>query len=629
MDIRILPSNIANMIAAGEVVQRPSSVVKELMENSLDAGASKVTLIVEDAGRTTIQVIDDGCGMTPDQAVLCFQRHATSKIATAEDLEAIETFGFRGEALASIAAVAEVSMKTRTAEQEVGTMVSISDATANDPGKQDVNEVATPVGTNFRIRNLFYNTPARRKFLKSDATELKMIISEFNKLALSRTDVAFNMSSDGREIYHLLPAATLKFRIQDLFGKSVSDDLMPVEAETTIARIGGFVGRPDRARKSGANQYFFVNGRYFRSPYLHKAVMAAYENLLPDGTSPSYFIYLDVDPHSIDINVHPTKTEIKFEDDNVLFNILMASVRQSLGRVAVADELDFESDGLPQMRQIGESVGEYKGVAEPAISSGEFFNPFDNDGFPNQQWEGAQPSGGAYPSSGSFPSTGSSSAWYGAKPNLDKQDMSALFDRTQEELEAVRSAAARVQPLVCGKYIILPCASGIMLVDSVRAMQRILYERFLAALSCETPVSQATLFPVEVEIGAEQMPVIEENMELLRSLGFDFSQFSPTTITVGGLPEGLTDDRMSVSALVYEVICALNDEQASLAGAMYSALAEKLSKSAAQRAEIPTDSEKAQLLTDRLFACENSEFTSDGRHVVTVLRSADFEKLMK
>lgn len=648
MDIRILPSNIANMIAAGEVVQRPASVVKELMENSLDAGATKVSLVVEDAGRTLMQVIDNGCGMTPDQAVLCFERHATSKIATAEDLQAIETFGFRGEALASIAAVAEVNMKTRTEGQELGTMVTISDATANDPGKQDVTEVAAPVGTNFRIRNLFYNTPARRKFLKSDATELKMIISEFNKLALSRTDVAFNMTSDGREIYHLAPATTLKFRIQDLLGKSVADDLMPVQTETTICTVSGFVGRPDHARKSGANQYFFVNGRYFRSPYLHKAVMTAYDNLLPDGAQPSYFIYLEVDPHSMDINVHPTKTEIKFEDDNVLFNVLMAAVRQSLGRVAIADELDFDNDGLPQLRQIGESVGEYKGITEPPVAGEDFFNPFDGDGFPNQQqWEAHTPAAGSmqgsfsYPggASGSFSGQasqagssqgGSSASWYAQKPSLGSQDMSALFDAMSPTGEQGNPATpARPQPMVCGKYILLPTQSGVMLVDGVRAMQRILYERFLSALSCESPVSQATLFPVEVEIGAEQMPVIQENSELLHSLGFDFSQFSPTTITVNGLPEGLTDDRMSVSALVYEVICSLSDEQASLAGAMYSSLAEKLSKSAASRAEIPTDPAGARLLTDRLFACDNSEFTSDGRPTVTMLRSADFEKLMK
>ena len=329
MDIRILPSNIANMIAAGEVVQRPASVVKELMENAVDAGAGQVTVVIKDAGRTLIQVIDNGCGMSPDEAVLCFERHATSKLATAEDLMNIGTFGFRGEALASIAAVAEVTLKTRREEDEVGCEVLFADSR-----HQSTELVSATTGSNFSVRNLFYNVPARRKFLKSDNVEFKHIVSEFTRVALTRPDVGFSLSHNGKDIFVLKPAMSLKFRIQDILGASVVNEVVDISAETSVVRLWGFVGRPDLAKKSLSNQYFFVNGRYFRSPYLHKAVMKGYENLIPDGVTPSYFIYLEVDPHSVDVNIHPTKTEIKFEDDSVFFQTIYACIKETLGKNA-------------------------------------------------------------------------------------------------------------------------------------------------------------------------------------------------------------------------------------------------------------------------------------------------------
>ena len=643
MDIRILPSNIANMIAAGEVVQRPASVVKELMENSVDAGATKISVIIKDAGRTLVQVIDNGCGMDADQAVLCFERHATSKIATAEDLEAIETFGFRGEALASIAAVAEVVLKTRKAGSDVAVQVTITDATPNEPGKQDISQVSAPVGSNFAVRNIFYNTPARRKFLKSDAAELKAIIAEFTRIALSRMDIAFDLVSNDRNIFHLAPAASLSFRIKDLFGAQLSAELLPLEAETSVAGVHGFVSKPDSVRKTVNNQFFFVNGRYFRSPYLHKAVMKAYENVIAEGASPSYFIYLDVDPHVVDINVHPTKTEVKFEDDNVLFSVLMAAVRESIGRSSYRDSLDFDGGNNSQIHGISRSFDEFRaasGVAftEPSVGEDESFNPFDDDGFPNQKgWGGGAASG---------------------KDFAPKQDMSRLFDSMDQaravpfrkvDVDAVQQTGGQdavsgqaggqdTGPardssagtfLAMGRYVACAVPSGLMLVDAVRAMERVLYERFMAAFSREAAASQALMFPVEVTVGAENVPVLEANAALLRRAGFDIAPFGSGSVVVNALPCGLSEDRMSVSAMVYELLTSLLDEQASIAGAIYGPLAEKMAKAASRTVKLPSSADQGRSLLELLYSCDNPEYTSDGHKTVTILGAAEMEKLLK
>ncbi|MBO7396490.1 MAG: DNA mismatch repair endonuclease MutL, partial [Bacteroidales bacterium] len=340
MELRILPRNVADMIAAGEVVQRPASVVKELMENAVDAGASDIKVVVTDAGRTLIQVIDDGIGMSPDDALLCFERHATSKLASAEDLHHILSFGFRGEALSSIAAVAEVTLRTRRRGEELGVEVQIS-ASEN----LGTREVACPEGSNFSVRNLFYNIPARRKFLKSDNVELRHIVEEFQRVALTRPDLAFSLSHNGKDIHVLKPAKSLKFRIQDLLGAAAVGELSDFAADTTIATVRGFVGRPESARKTLGNQFFFVNGRYFRSPYLHKAVLKAYENLIPEGTAPSYFIYIEVDPSEVDVNIHPTKTEIKFEQEQMIFQTIMAAVKEATSRSSDAGSIEFDNPG--------------------------------------------------------------------------------------------------------------------------------------------------------------------------------------------------------------------------------------------------------------------------------------------
>ena len=360
MELKILPKNIADMIAAGEVVQRPASVVKELMENAVDAGATDVKVVVTDAGRTLIQVIDNGSGMTPDDAVLCFERHATSKLSSAEDLHHILTFGFRGEALASIAAVSEVTLRTRTADEESG--VEVSMAASENRGTR---EVSCPVGTNIAVRNLFYNIPARRKFLKSDNVELRHIVEEFQRVALTRPEVAFTLTHNGKDLHVVKPAKSLKFRIQDLLGPAVVGDIVDISAQTTIANLQGFVGSPESARKTLGNQFFFVNGRYFRSPYLHKAVMKAYENLIPEGTTPSYFIYLDVDPATIDVNIHPTKAEIKFEEDQMLFQTVLAAVKEAMGRSSVAGAIEFDNPEARDIPVMGTRFQEYRPSSTP------------------------------------------------------------------------------------------------------------------------------------------------------------------------------------------------------------------------------------------------------------------------
>ncbi|MDE5889447.1 MAG: DNA mismatch repair endonuclease MutL, partial [Bacteroidales bacterium] len=375
MDIRILPSNIANMIAAGEVVQRPASVVKELVENAVDAGADQVTVVIKDAGRTLIQVIDNGCGMSPDEAVVCFERHATSKIATAEDLMDITTFGFRGEALASIAAVAEVTLRTRREEDEVGCEVMFADST-----HQATNVVSAPKGSNFAIRNLFYNVPARRKFLKSDNVEFRHIVEEFTRVALTRPEIGFTLVHNDKDIMVLKPAMSLKFRIQNVLGSRVANEVVDVNADTSVVRLYGFVGRPDLAKKGLGNQFFFVNGRYFRSSYFHKAVMKAYENLLPEGVTPSYFIYLEVDPRTVDVNIHPTKTEIKFEDDSVIFQTVFACIRQALGQNTY-DRIEFDRKDIPEIPVFTRNMEEFRPISEPQIGLDPNYNPFENDGF--------------------------------------------------------------------------------------------------------------------------------------------------------------------------------------------------------------------------------------------------------
>ena len=605
--LKILPGNIANMIAAGEVVQRPASVVKELMENAVDAGSTSVTVVVTDAGRTLIQVIDNGSGMSPDDALLCFERHATSKIATAEDLEQILTYGFRGEALASIAAVAEVTLKTRRPKDEVATQVRITSF-----NHIETSQVSAPIGSNFAVRNLFYNTPARRKFLKSDNVELKHIVEEFSRIALTRPDIAFTLTHNGRDLYVLKPAKSLKFRAQDLLGANVVGELVDIEAQTSLVRITGFVGRPDTAKKTLGNQFFFVNGRYFRSPYLHKAVMKAYEDFIPEGVTPSYFLYLDVDPHTVDVNIHPTKTEIKFEDDALVFQVLYASIKETLGKNAFGQGIDFEAEGAVQMPVLGPNFDQYHPATSPAVEFDPNYNPFESNGpapsfdFPQQTEADKQAErngGGGYGGGGILPKT---------------QNYGKLFEETV--LPSTRLL------LIQDKFILTPVKSGVMVIRIRRAQERILYERFLRAMNAERHVTQTALFPVQVQVGVENRLLFDANAELLQRLGFDITPFGTDTIVVSGVPEGYSCEAGKVETMVYDLLLILSDSSKSLKEMMDSSTALKFAKLGASTGRSIASAQEAQALVDTLLNCENAEFTPSGQRILSILTLDELEK---
>lgn len=610
--LRILPGNIANMIAAGEVVQRPASVVKELVENAVDAGATNVTVAVTDAGRTVIQVIDNGCGMSPDDAVLCFERHATSKIATAEDLNEILTYGFRGEALASIAAVAEVTLKTRRQCDELATEVRITDY-----NHMSTSQTSAPAGSNFIVRNLFYNTPARRKFLKSDTVELKHIVEEFTRVALTRPDVGFVLTSNGRELYVLKPAKSLKFRVMDLLGTNVVGDVVEVDTETTAVKITGFVGKPDSAKKTLGNQFFFVNGRYFRSAYMHKAVMKAYEDFIPEGVTPSYFLYLEVDPHSIDVNIHPTKTEIKFEDDSVIFQILYACVKETLGRNSFGASIDFEAEGSVSLPVMGRRYDEYRQVSAPVADFDPSYNPFAEGSFSEAPAVDAGfPSFGesmfGQESSAPSPAGTSSSdglSWSGHVSR--NEDYGRLF----EEKSLPDTKALIIQ----GRYILAPVRSGVMAVNVRRAQERILFEKFLRALSGNGHVTQTSLFPEQVQVGVSNRLLFESHAPMLQSLGFDIVTFGNDTIVVNGVPEGYSCEPGKVEALVADLLLILSDEGSSLRATMASSTATKFAKLGAATAKTVTSPIEAQNLIDTLISCENAEFTAGGQRIISIL----------
>lgn len=601
--LKVLPAQLANMIAAGEVVQRPSSVVKELMENAVDAGATQVSVIIEDSGRTLIQVIDNGVGMSPADAVLCFERHATSKIAEPEDLSDILTYGFRGEALASIAAVSEVVLKTRRAQDE--TAIQVRTGGGNET---KTSTVAAPVGSNFAVRNLFFNTPARRKFLKSDNIEFRHIVEEFTRVAITRPDISFTLAHNGKEVYVLNKAKSLKFRIVDLLGNSVVSDVVDLDTNAAELSIRGFVGRPDTARKTPGNQFFFVNGRYFRSAYFHKAVMKAYEGLIPEGVTPAYFIFLETDPHTIDVNVHPTKTEVKFEDDTVVFQLLYACVRETLGKNSFGASIDFNTEGAVELPKFSSNFGEYLGNTAPEIGGDPEFDPFNmmngGDAFP----------GGSAVSSG-----------YKVPDNLSShvdasQDYGQLFEN--------RTLPASRTLTIQGKYIITPTASGVMIVNISRARERIMYDRTIRILSdAGVHFTQTALFPVEVEVGMDGALVLEGHADLLSRLGFDIRYENGGTVSVEGVPEGYSCEQGKVEVLLRELVNILSEETDSLQEIMNQRLAERIAATSSAGADSVRSPLEAQALIDTLFASDNAEFTSNGRRIITIVSVGDIDKM--
>ena len=614
------------MIAAGEVVQRPASVVKELVENSVDAGADQVTVVIQDAGRTLIQVIDNGCGMSPDQAVLCFERHATSKLATAEDLHNILTFGFRGEALASIAAVAEVTLKTRREEDEVGCQVDFADSQ-----HLATQEIATPRGANFSVRNLFYNVPARRKFLKSDSVEFKHIVAEVTRVALTRPDVGFTLTHNGKDAMVLRPAKSLKFRIQDVLGANVANDVVDIHADTSVVRLSGFVGRPDAAKKGLGNQYLFVNGRFFRSAYLHKAVMKAYENLIPDGVTPSYFIYMEVDPGAVDVNIHPTKTEIKFEEDSVIFQVIYACIKEALGRNSFGASIDFDRGDMPEIPAFGKNFEEFRPLVEPQPGLDPTFNPFDNDGFPTEEshFKNTYSAGQSmFPTDWSEAAGGFDAAVKPAYTGGANYHTAHHIDRRDDygKLFEDKLTPTRALMVLQGKYILTQGRSGLMVINIRRAMERIMYDRFLDALSRNEHVTQTTLFPVSVQVGVENMCLFEEHFQMLSNLGFDIAPFGTDTIVVNGVPEGYSAEAGKVQTMIGDLLLVLSEDHNALEEMMTANLAAGLSRIGSCNCDDVSNPQEAQRLIDSLFACANAEYTNSGRRIISILPIEELDK---
>ena len=592
--LQVLPAQLANMIAAGEVVGRPASVVKELMENAVDAGASQINVIISDSGRTLIKLIDNGCGMSPEDALLCFERHATSKISSPEDLNRILTFGFRGEALASIAAVAEICLRTRREEDELGTQITVGAF-----GAKEQSECSTPKGTCIEVRNLFYNTPARRKFLKSDNVEFKHIIEEFTHVALTRPQIAFSLSHNGRDIFVLKKAKSLKFRIMDLLGSSVVGDIVEIEGSTSAVSISGFIGRPQSAKKTLGNQFFFVNGRYFRSPYFHKAVMNAYEEMMPEGLTPTYLLFLEVEPDAVDVNISPTKTEVKFAEDSVIFQTLYACVRETLGRNSFGASIDFDTEGAVDLPQLGKSFEAYKPAdIAPSPEFDPFYNPFESA-----------------PSQGNVGIPGFKGSDY-VHPS---ENYGVLFEQ--------KTLPSRQCLILAGKYILCPSSGALLTVSIRRARTRILYERMIRVLRGADHFSQMSMFPVEVQIGAAQIPLIEDNMEMLTDLGFGIAPFGTDSISVSALPEGYEADELSVRETVAELLQILEDEgHHSLPEMMQANMARRFAElGAAQSGTLRTTFEATRLL-DELFSCENSELTPGGKRITVITPMEEIEK---
>lgn len=580
--LKVLPENISNLIAAGEVVSRPASVIKELVENAIDAGAQNISVLVTDSGRTMIQVIDDGCGMNPREAELCFERHATSKIATAEDLEKIMTFGFRGEALASIAAVAEVTLKTRQADAEMGTKVVMAASRM-----ESSSPVSTPKGTNFEIRNLFYNVPARRKFLKSDSSELKQIISEFLRVALTRTDVALKLFSNGRELYNLRKAPNHKQRIKDIFGGEVAGTLSEIETETSVVNVRGYIGTPEEARKTSGLQYFFINGRYFKSPYLHKAVCNPYAKLIPEGCLPTYFIFLETEPDKVDVNIHPAKTEVKFEDESIIFEILSAAVREGLGKNSLIPMIDFDMKGAPEIPTMQSTVAGRSYVAPPKIDFNPLFDPFrEEDGGLTRVPERTPSYGNIFEDSGAS---------------------------ADDELFVLQD-----------KYIVTRTESGITVVNITRARERIFYERYMERIVEQQPLSQQTLFPVEVKLPMADLLTLREEADDVARMGFDIGFLGDDTISVNGLPEGFSAEQSAVRNAVDELLATLREE--SLADDFRETAAARMARSAALSRREPLSRSAAQDLLEVLYGCRCPQTTSDGRKIITTITIDELDK---
>lgn len=611
--IHLLPDSIANQIAAGEVIQRPASVVKELVENAVDAGAQQIQVHIKDAGKTLVQVIDNGKGMSETDARMAFERHATSKISTANDLFALQTMGFRGEALASIAAVAHVELRTRQRGSDLGSKIAIagSEVESSDPD-------ACPEGSIFSVKNLFFNVPARRKFLKSNETEFRNIINEFERIALVNQHISMSLHHNDTEILNL-PESGLRQRIINIYGKALNQKLLTLEAQSSLVTISGFVGRPDSVRKRGALQFFFVNGRFMKHSYFHKAVMQAYDQLIPAGEMPDYFIYFTLDPATIDVNIHPTKTEIKFENEQPVWQILCAAVREAIAKSSSIPTIDFDVDGSIDIPVFNAPSSTFKA---PSVQVNSDYNPFKPDTSYQQ------------------PSFDWSKLYKGFEEDraaaFADESIEAIYPENQELSSGLISEPApdtlfpEVSSLCYqykGRYIITSLKSGLLIIDQHRAHVRVLFDQYLTNIRNQQGVSQQLLFPEIVTFTPAEATLVPSLLEDLRYIGFDLSNLGNNSYAINGLPSGV--ENLDPVALVKDAVSRAIDTGCQVHEEICDALALSLAKAAAIRPGQSLSSEEMDNLIASLFSSSSSSYTPDGKVILSKLTDDELDKRFK
>lgn len=617
--IHLLPDSIANQIAAGEVIQRPASVVKELVENAVDAGAGHIQVNIKDAGRTLVQVIDDGKGMSETDARMAFERHATSKISTADDLFSLHTMGFRGEALASIVAVSQVELRTRLKGAELGTHLVFSGSEL-----ESVEPDACTEGSIFSVKNLFFNVPARRKFLKSNETEFRNIINEFERIALVNSQVALSLYHNDTEIFNL-PESGLRQRIVNVYGKTLNQKLLSVDAQSSLVTISGFVGRPDSAKKRGALQYFFVNGRFMKHPYFHKAVMQAYEQLIPAGEQPNYFIYFTLDPATIDVNIHPTKTEIKFENEQPIWQILMAATREALAKSSAIPTIDFDVEDaidIPVYNPVKEAAP-YKA---PCVQVNSGYNPFETSSYKKPEFDWSKLyndfEGDRNAIRQGAELTGSFLASDISEPTIEADEV-VVQDTSGSLFNDVSNPCYQYK----GKYIITSLKSGLALIDQHRAHVRILFDQYITNIRQQRGASQQVLFPEIVEFTASEATVLPTLLEDMRFIGFDLTNLGNNSYAINGLPAGV--ENLNPVSLIRNMVDRVIDTGCEVHEEICDSLALSLAKAAAIRPGKILSGEEMDNLLASLFSCQESNLTPDGKTIISKLTDEELEKRFK
>lgn len=631
--IKLLPDSVANQIAAGEVIQRPASVIKELVENAIDAGATSIQIVLKDAGRTLIQVIDNGKGMSDTDARLAFERHSTSKISKAEDLFSLQTMGFRGEALASIAAIAQVELRTRAKGAQLGTKIMIN-ASKCESQEPDM----CPEGSNFMIKNIFFNVPARRKFLKSNQVELSNIIKEYEKLALVNHHVDFSLSNNDK-LLNKFSGGSFKQRIASLWGAKVDQQLVPLNTDTSLVRITGFVSKPEGARKRNFLQFLFVNGRFMRHPYFHKAIISSYSELIPDDEQPNYFLNFSVDPESIDVNIHPTKTEIKFENELPIWQILAAAVKESLGRFSAVPQIDFDTIDAPEIP----AFNDHTVVTAPEDGVDPTYNPF------KPQSKSSAGGGSSYhpQSAGNFSGYSSNPLpdWEKLYQNFEKGKQEGIASITEQDVEDSFSDIGEVEPVnngvqaeiitpdmssaMCmqmkGRYILSPIKSGLMIVDQHRAHVRVLFEQYIKQLDATTISSQRVLFPEVLQLTTSQNIILKELEPEMEKIGFNLAQLSGNDWSINAVPAGM--ENVNIKDTILQVIDEVSMGGTSITTKVYESIALRVAKSAAIPYGKTMLQEEMDTLLSKLLCLPNPNYTPDGKTIISVLSNDQLEKM--